>query len=53
MTKLMSPKATAVISDWERRANATDRKVANLRALRLARDAVPMTIALDDDTKAS
>jgi hypothetical protein len=53
VAKPKSPSATAVISDWERRANATDAKVANLRALRLARDAVAVTIVLDDATKRS
>jgi len=54
MAKLSSTKRIAVIADWERRASATDMKVANLRALRLARDAVPaVTIVLDDATKGS
>ncbi len=51
MAKPKSSKAKAVISDWERRANATDMKVANLRALRLARDAGAGTIVLHDATK--
>jgi hypothetical protein len=53
MAKQNSPKATALTSDWERRAHATDVKVANLRALRLARDAVAVTIILNDTTKNS
>lgn len=53
MAKRKSPKAIAVILDWERRANATDRKVANLKALRLSRDAVSTTIVLDDGTEGS
>ena len=52
MAKQRSPKATAVIADWERRANATDVKVANLRALRLARDGVAVTIALPNGSEA-
>jgi hypothetical protein len=46
MAKPKSPKATTVITDWERRAEATDVKVATLRALRLARDAAAVTIVL-------
>ena len=53
MAKPKGPKPTAVISDWERRANATDVKVANLRALRLARDAVSTAIVPDVGTKGS
>lgn len=51
MAKPKSSKLTAVFSDCERRATAADVKVANLRALRLARDAVPVTVVLDDATK--